>query len=100
VLVEGVGGDRVGAVDRAGAIPGRPRARRRHLPARRPSGKAMQHARGRIRSMTLRARLATPVERVGQEIYPFQRRARCFAATMTPALNGRLKSPTAERTTL
>ena len=36
--------------------------------ARWPSRKAMQHARDRIRFMTMRARLAAPVEQVVQEL--------------------------------
>jgi RNA-directed DNA polymerase len=38
-----------------------------------PSRKAMQHARDRIRFMTMRARLAAPVEQVAQEINLFLR---------------------------
>ena len=41
--------------------------------ARWPSRKAMQHARDRIRFMTMRARLAAPVEQVVQEINLFLR---------------------------
>jgi RNA-directed DNA polymerase len=41
--------------------------------ARWPSRKAMQHARDRIRFMTMRARLAAPVEQVVQEINMFLR---------------------------
>jgi RNA-directed DNA polymerase len=41
--------------------------------ARWPSRKAMQHARDRIRFMTMRARLAAPVEQVAQEINLFLR---------------------------
>jgi hypothetical protein len=41
--------------------------------ARWPSRKAMQHARDRIRFMTMRARLAAPVEQVVQEMNPFLR---------------------------
>jgi RNA-directed DNA polymerase len=41
--------------------------------ARWPSRKAMQHARDRIRFMTMRARLAAPVEQVVQEINVFLR---------------------------
>ncbi|MFC9769786.1 group II intron maturase-specific domain-containing protein [Rhodococcus jostii] len=41
--------------------------------ARWPSRKAMQHARDRIRFMTMRSRLAAPVEQVVQEINLFLR---------------------------
>jgi RNA-directed DNA polymerase len=41
--------------------------------ARWPSRKAMQHARDRIRFMTMRARLAAPVEQVVQEMNLFLR---------------------------
>jgi RNA-directed DNA polymerase len=41
--------------------------------ARWPSRKAMQHARDRLRFMTMRARLAAPVEQVVQEINLFLR---------------------------
>jgi RNA-directed DNA polymerase len=41
--------------------------------ARWPSRKAMQHARDRIRFMTMRARLAAPVEQVVQELNLFLR---------------------------
>ena len=41
--------------------------------ARWPSRKAMQHARDRIRFMTMRARLAAPVEQVVEEINLFLR---------------------------
>jgi RNA-directed DNA polymerase len=41
--------------------------------ARWPSRKAMQHARARLRFMTMRARLAAPVEQVVQEINLFLR---------------------------
>jgi RNA-directed DNA polymerase len=41
--------------------------------ARWPSRKAMQHARDRIRFMTMRARLAAPVEQVVQGINLFRR---------------------------
>lgn len=82
---------------RSRAVPGRAGVT---FLARWPSGRAMQHARDRIRFMTLRARLAAPVEQVVQEICPFQRRAYWFPDTMAPAPKGRLKTPAAERTTL
>lgn len=41
--------------------------------ARWPSRKAMQHARDRIRFLTMRARLAAPIEQVVQEINLFLR---------------------------
>jgi RNA-directed DNA polymerase len=41
--------------------------------ARWPSRRVMQHARGRIRFMTMRARLAAPVEQVVQEMNLFLR---------------------------
>ena len=57
----------------AGAIPVRSRSPRVTFLARWPSRKAMQHARDRIRFMTMRARLAAPVEQVVQEINLFLR---------------------------
>jgi RNA-directed DNA polymerase len=55
----------------------RPRSRRGSggftFLARWPSRKAMQHARDRIRFMTMRARLAAPVEQIVQEINLFLR---------------------------
>ena len=41
--------------------------------ARRPSRKAAQHARDRIRFLTMRARLAAPVEQIVQEVNAFLR---------------------------
>jgi hypothetical protein len=41
--------------------------------ARRPSRKAMQHARDRIRALTARERLRVPVEQVVQEVNRFLR---------------------------
>ena len=56
----------------AGAIPDRPgRAGVAFLAW--PGRKAMQHARDRIRFMTMQARLAAPVEQVVQEINLFPR---------------------------
>ena len=55
------------------AIPGRPGRAGVTFLARWPSRKAMQHARDRIRFMTMRARLAAPVEQVVQEINLFLR---------------------------
>ena len=56
--------------ERSGAVPGRAGVT---FLARWPSRKAMQHARDRIRFMTMRARLAAPVEQVVQEINLFLR---------------------------
>jgi len=55
---------------RSRAVPGRTGVT---FLARWPSPKAMQHARDRIRFMTMRARLAAPVEQVVQEINLFLR---------------------------
>ncbi len=55
---------------RSRSVPGRTRV---IFLARWPSRKAMQHARDRIRFMTVRARLAAPVEQVVQEINLFLR---------------------------
>ncbi len=55
---------------RSRSVPGRTRV---IFLARWPSRKAMQHARDRIRFMTMRARLAAPVEQVVQEINLFLR---------------------------
>jgi RNA-directed DNA polymerase len=55
---------------RSRAVPGRAGVT---FLARWPSRKAMQHARDRIRFMTMRARLAAPVEQVVQEINLFLR---------------------------
>jgi RNA-directed DNA polymerase len=55
---------------RSRPVPGRTRV---IFLARWPSRKAMQHARDRIRFMTMRARLAAPVEQVVQEINLFLR---------------------------
>ena len=55
---------------RSRAVPGRTGVT---FLARWPSRKAMQHARDRIRFMTMRARLAAPVEQVVQEINLFLR---------------------------
>jgi len=55
---------------RSRAVPGRAAVT---FLARWPSRKAMQHARDRIRFMTMRARLAAPVEQVVQEINLFLR---------------------------
>lgn len=55
---------------RSRPVPGRARIT---FLARWPSRKAMQHARDRIRFMTMRARLAAPVEQVVQEINLFLR---------------------------
>ncbi|MGO9153407.1 group II intron reverse transcriptase/maturase [Mycobacterium sp.] len=55
---------------RSRSVPGRTRV---IFLARWPSRKAMQHARDRIRFMTMRARLAAPVEQVVQEIHLFLR---------------------------
>ena len=55
---------------RSRAVPGRAGAT---FLARWPARKAMQHARDRIRFMTMRARLAAPVEQVVQEINLFLR---------------------------
>jgi RNA-directed DNA polymerase len=55
---------------RSRAVPGRAGVT---FLARWPSRRAMQHARDRIRFMTMRARLAAPVEQVVQEINLFLR---------------------------
>ena len=55
---------------RSRAVPGRAGVT---FLARWPARKAMQHARDRIRFMTMRARLAAPVEQVVQEINLFLR---------------------------
>ena len=55
---------------RSRAVPGRTGVT---FLARWPARKAMQHARDRIRFMTMRARLAAPVEQVVQEINLFLR---------------------------
>ena len=57
----------------ARAVPGQARISRLTYLARWPSRKAMQHARDRIRFMTMRARLAAPVEEVVGDINLFLR---------------------------
>ena len=63
------------AVPPAARRPGRARRGPKHFTylARWPSRKAMQHARDRIRFMTMRARLAAPVEEVVGDINLFLR---------------------------
>ena len=66
---------------RSRAVPGRAGVT---FLARWPSRKAMQHARDRIRFMTMRARLAAPVEQVVWEITCSCAAGRAISATATP----------------